>query len=133
MDWYSPKNAMPVLGWIGGTVFSHFRLTIDYPHRTMYWLRESAPDTTDLHPIGLSRRTEHGAVYVAAVAPKNGRPTVDGLQPCDQPISVGGHVLTSGTLGQIYASMHGVPGTSRELVQDRNGARLRVTATITAF
>jgi hypothetical protein len=133
MDWYSTKNVVPVLGWIGGNVLVQFRLTIDYPHRTMYWLREADPDTTDLHQIGLTLRTRAGGVYVAAVATKNGRPTVQGVEPGDQLISAGGHVLTSGTLGQIFASMHGEPGATRELVLERNGARYTVVATITAF
>lgn len=133
MDWYSTKNVEPVLGWLGGNVFTRYRLTIDYPNRTMYWLRESDPDTTDMHQIGLALRADHGAVYVAAVATKNGRPTVNGVRPGDQLISVGGHVLTSGTLGQIFASMHGEPGATRELVLERNGARFTVVATITAF
>jgi hypothetical protein len=133
MDWYSTKNIVPVLGWIGGNVLAQFRLTIDYPHRTMYWLRESAPDTTDMHQIGLTLRTHEGGVYVVAVATKKGSPTVQGVQPGDQLISVGGHVLTSVTLGQIFASMHGYPSATRELVLGRNGARFTVVATITAF
>jgi C-terminal processing protease CtpA/Prc len=58
---------------------------------------------------------------------------VDGVQTGDQLISVGGHVLTSGTTGQIFASMHGAPGATRELVLERNGARFTVVAKITAF
>ncbi|MGH7650045.1 MAG: hypothetical protein ACREND_18205 [Gemmatimonadaceae bacterium] len=133
MDWYSTKNIVPVLGWIGGNVLAQFRVTIDYPHRTMYWLRESEPDTADLSQVGLTLRTSHGGIYVVAVATKNGKPTVEGVQPGDQLISVGGHVLTSGTLGQIFASMHGESGATRKLVLERKGTRFTVVAPITAF
>jgi hypothetical protein len=133
MDWYSKKNALPVLGWLGGNVLKHFQITVDYQHRTMYWLRESAADTADLHQVGLTLRAANGAVYVAAVATKNGNPTVDGVLPGDKLISVGGHELVSGTIGQIFDSMHGAPGDTRELLLERNGTRFTVRATVTAF
>ena len=133
MDWYSRKNAVSVLGWLGGNVLKEFQITVDYEHRTMYWLRESPADTTELDQIGLTLRTARGAVYVARVATKNGRPTVEGVIPGDKLISVGGHELASGTIGEIFASMHGAPGESRELMLERNGARFSVKATITAF
>jgi C-terminal processing protease CtpA/Prc len=133
MDWYSKKNAVPVLGWFGGNVFRDFQITVDYQRRTMYWLRQAAAETSDIHQIGLTLRTAPGAVYVAGVARKNGKPTVEGVQPGDKLISVGGHVLTSGTIGEIFESMHGVPGDTRELVLERNGTRFTVSATITTF
>jgi hypothetical protein len=133
LDCYSKKNVVPVLGWLGGNVLKEFQITVDYQRRTMYWLRETAADTSDLHQIGLTLRTASGAVYVAAVATKNGKPTVDDVRAGDKLISVGGHVLVSGTIGQIFESMHGVPGETRELVLERNGARFTVRAIITAF
>ena len=133
MDWYSKKNPVPVLGWLGGNVLKEFQITVDYQQRIMYWLRQSAPDTTDLNQIGLTLRTASGAVYVASVATKNGKPTVDGVLPGDKLISVGGHDLVSGTIGQIFESMHGVPGETRELVLERNGRRFTLKAKITAF
>ncbi|HEX4470082.1 MAG TPA: hypothetical protein VH080_11135, partial [Gemmatimonadaceae bacterium] len=101
--------------------------------RMMYWFREFEPDTADLHHIGLTLRAANGAVYVASVATKNGKLTVSGVQPGDKLISVGGHVLASGTIGQIFDSMAGVPGEARALVLERNGTRFTVSAMITAF
>lgn len=133
MDWYSKKNAVPVLGWIGGNVLKEFRLSVDYRTRMMYWLRQSDADTTDLHQVGLTLRAGNGAVYIAAVATKNGTPTVDRVMAGDKLISVDGHELGSGTIGQIFATMHGLPGERRELVLERNGERFTVSARITAF
>jgi C-terminal processing protease CtpA/Prc len=99
----------------------------------MYWSRQSEADTTELHQVGLTLRTAPRAVYVAAVATKNGLPTVDNVLPGDKLISVDGHELVSGTIGQIFASMHGAPGERRELVLERNGARFTVSAPVTAF
>ncbi len=53
-EWYSTKNAVPVIGWLGGNVLHHFRLTIDYPNHIMYWLQQSEPDVDDLHQVGLT-------------------------------------------------------------------------------
>lgn len=55
------------------------------------------------------------------------------MQSGDKLISVGGHDLVSGTIGQIFESMHGEPGEVRALVLERNGSRFTVNATITAF
>jgi hypothetical protein len=53
MDWYSKKNALPVIGWLGGNVLSHFKITIDYPKRTSYWQRQR-PIEHNLDHIGLT-------------------------------------------------------------------------------
>jgi hypothetical protein len=76
-DWYSQKNAVPVIGWRGGNVLKGFRLTIDYPNQVMYWLQQSDPYSHDLDQVGLTLRAESTAYIVAAVATKNGRPSVD--------------------------------------------------------
>ena len=46
-DWYYAKNAVPVIGWLGGNVLNGFRLTIDYPNHMSYWLLQSDPDLHD--------------------------------------------------------------------------------------
>jgi hypothetical protein len=133
MDWYSRKNAVPVLGWFGGNVLKQFRLTIDYPARTMYWLREMSPDTTELDQIGLTLGVAKGAVLVAGLARKHGQPVIDGVRPGDELVSVDGHVLATGTLAEVFESMHGVPGEKRELVLRRDGKEFTVSAPITRF
>src|SRR5439155_18642915 len=106
-DWYSQKNATPVIGWIGGNVLKQFRLTIDYPNQIMYWLKQSDPDSHDLDQVGLTLRSEHGEYIVAAVAKKNGMPTVDGVSPGDRLIRVGDLETRNATWGAIYNAMHG--------------------------
>jgi hypothetical protein len=71
MDWYSTKNAVPVIGWLGGNVLRHSRITIDYPNKVSYWEQQSALDVHDLQYIGLtllSRRGESYAVSRSATA-----------------------------------------------------------------
>src|SRR5262249_34282965 len=43
-DWYSEKSPARVIGWLGGNVLRHFRITLDYPNHTMYWLKQEGPD-----------------------------------------------------------------------------------------
>ena len=132
-DWYSRKNALPVIGWIGGNVLKNFRITIDYPDLTIYFVRQSGSDSHDLDQIGLTLRAESGAFFVAGIATKDGRPTVDGVRPGDKLVRVGGLDTSAATWGAIYAAMHGKPGDRRPLVVERHGARISIDAVVTAF
>jgi hypothetical protein len=132
-DWYSRKNATPVIGWIGGNILKQFRLTIDYPARMMYWMKQSDPDSHDLDQVGLTLRSEHREYFVAAVATKNGRPTVEGVSSGDRLVRIGDLETQNATWGAIYNAMHGNPGETRMLVLERNGNRFTVAAKVTAF
>jgi hypothetical protein len=132
-DWYSQKNSVPVIGWIGGNVLKSFRLTIDYPNRMMYWAKQSDPDPRDLDQVGLTLRSAKREFYVAAIAKKNGVPAVKGVLPGDRLISVDTLDLSQATWGAIFASLHGKPGDVRALTLVRNGKRFTVAARVTAF
>jgi hypothetical protein len=133
LDWYSSKNETPVIGWIGGNVLKNFRLTIDYPNRTSYWLKQANPEANDLDQVGLTLRSEHGEYFVEAVARKNGTPTVEGVLPGDRLIRIGDLETKAATWGGIYEAMHGRPGEIRKLVVDRAGSRITVAARVTRF
>lgn len=132
-DWYSTKNAVPVIGWIGGNVLKAYRLTIDYPNHQMYWLPQVPPDTADLNQVGLSLKTSAGEFVVATVATKNGKPTVEGVQPGDKLLSIDHLDTTGATWGSIYDSLHGTPGEPRTLQLERNGRKFTVRTIVTAF
>jgi hypothetical protein len=132
-DWYSQKNAGSVIGWIGGNVLKGFRLTIDYRDHLTYWLKQADPDARDLDQVGLTLRRDGDKYFVAAVASKNGKPTVEGVSAGDRLIRVGELEIGTAPWGAIYAAMHGKPGEPRSLILERNGNRLAVTATVTAF
>lgn len=132
-DWYSQKNAVPVVGWIGGNVLKAFRLTIDYANRMTYWLEQGAPDSHDLDQVGLTLRSESGEFFVDAIATKNGLPTVNGVRPGDKLIRIGELDVARATWGAVYSSMHGTPGESRTLIVERNGVRITVNTRVTAF
>ena len=132
-DWYSRKNALPVLGWIGGNVLKGYRLTIDYPNHTIYWQRQMAPDTTELNAIGLTLRAQAGQYFVAAVATKNGRSTARYLRPGDQLLQIDALRLDGASWGAIFSAMHGIPGSSHVLLIKRRGVLMTVSAQVTPF
>ena len=132
-DWYSRKNAIPVIGWIGGNVLRAFRLTIDYQNETIYWEQQHQVDPDDLNQVGLTLRSERGTFSVAAVATRHGTPTVDGVLPGDRVLRIDGLDMKSATWGAIFAALHGRPGEIRSLVVERHGATLTVLARVTEF
>jgi hypothetical protein len=132
-DWYSQKNAGAVVGWIGANVLKAYRITIDYPNRVMYWQQRDDPDTHDLDQVGLTLKSDRGAFLVAAVALKNGRPTVEGVLPGDRLMRIDALDTAGATWGAIYSALHGRPGELRALSIERDGERLSVPSRVTAF
>jgi hypothetical protein len=132
-EWYSTKNAVPVIGWLGGNVLHHFRLTIDYPNHVMYWLQQSRSDVDDLHQVGLTLRARSGEYIVAAIATKNGRPTVKDVQPGDKLLRIDGLEAKNATWGDIYHAMGGNPGEVRVLTLERGTHQVVVRARVTSF
>lgn len=132
MDWYSTKNALPVIGWLGGNVLRHFRVTIDYPQRMSYWEPQSALDV-DFDYVGLTLAWRHGEYYVAGIAAHNGRPTVKDVQVGDKLVQIGKLRTRGASREAVFAAMHGKPGESRSLVLERAGGQFRTDARIVAF
>ena len=133
MDWYSAKNAVPVIGWLGGNVLRHFRLTIDYPRQMSYWERQSALDPHDLDYVGLTLLSRHGEYYVGRIAARGGRPAVTGAQVGDKLVQVGTLRTHGASREALFDAMHGKPGAVRQLVVERDGRLIRFHASVTAF
>jgi len=132
-DWYSKKNAVPVIGWLGGNVLKQFRLTIDYPNQTIYWLKQTDPDSNDMDQVGLTLMAKAGGYIVAGIAKKNGKPTVENIQPGDELLRIDNLETKHAGWGAIYSALHGKPGEIRTLVVERAGRELTVQAKVTAF
>ena len=132
-DWYSTKNAVPVIGWIGGNVLKGFKLTIDYPNRRLYWLKQAAPDLHELDQVGITLRAHGGEYFISAIASKNGKPAVAGVFVGDKLLQVDQLQLQHANWGAIYAALHGAPGDVRRLLLDRAGRQVIAQAKVTAF
>jgi hypothetical protein len=133
MDWYSTKSAVSVIGWLGGNVLRHFRITIDYPNKMSYWEQQSPLDPHDLEYIGLTLLSRHGEYYVAGVAARNGRPAVRGVQVGDKLVQIGALTTHGASREAIFAAMHGKAGGARSLILERQGSRVQVQTRVTAF
>jgi hypothetical protein len=132
-DWYAAKNAVPVIGWIGGNVLKSFRLTIDYPNHRIYWLEQAEVDTNDLDQVGLTLKAEGGSFVIAAVATKHGKSTVERVEPGDKLLKIDELDTHGATWGQIYNALHGTPGETRLLIVQRGQNQFAVNARVTAF
>jgi hypothetical protein len=132
-DWYSTKNAVPVIGWLGGNVLKQFRLTIDYPNRTIYWLKQTDPDSHDMDQVGVTLMAKDDDFIIAGIATKNGKPTVENIQPGDKLLRIDNLETKHASWGAIYSALHGNPGEIRTLVIGRAGHELTVPTKITAF
>jgi hypothetical protein len=133
MDWYSKKNAMPVIGWIGGNVLCGFRISIDYPKRVSYWLSEANLDPHDLDQVGLTLMFKQRQCIVAAIASQHGKPTVEGVQVGDKLVQIDSLRTSTATRSAILAAMHGNVGEVRALLLERNGKAFVIRARITGF
>lgn len=133
IDWYAQKNAVPVIGWLGGNVLQNFRVTIDYPNRKTYWLPQTVPDSHDLDQVGLTLKKRAGEYFVAAVASQHGKPTVDGVQVGDKLLQIGMLHTDGATPVAVLSAMHGKPSELRTLLLERNAERFTVQAKVTAF
>jgi hypothetical protein len=132
-EWYSQKNAVPVIGWIGGNVLKSFRLIIDYPERRMYWIREADLEQHELDTVGLTLRYDNGDFIVAGIATKDARATVSGVVPGDKLILVGSLAMRGATWGAVYNALHGKPYEKKKIVLERNGRRITVSVAVTPF
>jgi hypothetical protein len=132
-DWYSRKAPEPVIGWLGGNVLRGFRLMIDFPGRMSYWERVSDLDPNDLDQVGVTLEKRSDGYFIAGIAEKAGKPTVDAVRVGDKLIQVDGVLLSGATRGAIFAALHGEPGSIRTLTLERDGRQLTLPAKVTAF
>jgi hypothetical protein len=133
MDWYSTKNAVPVIGWLGGNVLRGFRITIDYPEHVVSWVRQRSLVSDDLDYIGLTLISRRGEYFVGAIVTRGGKPTVDGVQVGDKLVQIGALRTHGASREAMFAAMRGRPGELRSLVLDRDGRQVRLEASVTAF
>jgi hypothetical protein len=132
-DWYSKKAPEPVIGWLGGNVLKSFRLMIDFPNQITYWQRERDLDPHDLDQVGVTLEKRGADYFIAGVAERDGKPTVEGIRIGDKLLQVDNLWLNGATRGAIFSALHGKPGTVRVLILEREGKRVTLRAETTAF
>ncbi len=106
---------------------------IDFPRCMIYWEQQIELDPNDLDQVGVTLEKRDTGYFIAGIAQKDGKPTMDAVQVGDRLIQVDDLQLSNATRGAIFAALHGRPGSVRTLVVERDGKRLNVAAKITAF
>jgi hypothetical protein len=151
---YSQKSARPVNGFLGPNAFKAFRVEIDYAGGAVYFERPAgtqgrmasseertagtnkatAPDSHDMDIVGLALRPEtDGSYSVIGIATKDGKPSVEGVEPGDKLLEVDGLKATGATMGTVIDALRGAPGETRALLLERNGKQFRVVARVERF
>ena len=125
--------ASPVVGWIGGDVLGDFRLTIDYPGRTAYWLRLRPAGPHPIDQVGLTLVRRAGGYLVGGVVLKDGRPTVEGAEAGDRIVAIDGRDPAGASSDDVRAALGGAPGKRHRLTLGRNGRAVAVDAPVTRF
>jgi hypothetical protein len=132
-DWYSSKAPGPVIGWLGGNVLKGFRLTIDFPRQMTYWQPQHDLDPHDLDQVGVTLEKRRDGYFIAGVAEKDGRATVEGVRVGDRLVQVDRFRLDGATRGAVFSALHGRPDSVRRLIVERDGKRIIVPAKVSAF
>jgi hypothetical protein len=114
-------------------VLRAFRITIDYPGRVFYWIRQTTLDPHDLDCIGLTLAFKHGEFFVAGVVTQNGKPTVQGVQVGDKLVQIGAQRANGASREAMFAAMHGKPAERRLVILERDGKQFQLEAHVTAF
>jgi len=114
-------------------VLKNFRVMIDFPQCIIYWEQQTELDPHDLDQVGVTLEKRDTDYFIAGIAEKDGKSTVDAVRAGDRLIQVDDLQVSSATRGAIFAALHGRPGSVRTLVVERDGRRLNVPAKVTAF
>jgi hypothetical protein len=132
--WYSKKAPEPVIGWIGGNVLKSFRVELDYAENATYWMLEAPLDAHDLDQVPITINPESdGSFTVIGIAERKGQKLLDKIEPGDKLIQIGDLKTTGATIGRVLEALHGKSGETRDLVLDRIGQSVRVTAAVAQF
>lgn len=130
--WYSKKTARPVVGFLGPNALKSFRVEVDYANSKVYFEKDLDFNPHDMDLVGLTLNTEpDGNFIIIGVTKKNGKPTVEGVEPGDVLLRVDDLRTTGATFGTVVDALRGKPGDVRILELERNGKRFKVETKVT--
>jgi hypothetical protein len=128
----------PVVGWLGGNALKNFKLTIDYPNRTIYWQKQSEADRHDLDQVGLTLVRRSDRYFIGGIVRKANpggadNSTVQGVEVGDELIAVNGVEVPGAAKDAVLSALHGRPGEQRTLVIEHGGVRRAIDVFVTPF
>lgn len=122
----SETVGVPVIGSIGGNVLRHFKVTVDYPARTVYLDGPAVVRDTPLDMVGVMLEpAAHGGYDVAGIAPG-----VKDIRIGDELLKVDGRDIRRAPFSTVVNLLSGSPGTSRTLLVQRGQTSLTVHAMV---
>jgi hypothetical protein len=111
----------PVHGLLGYSLFKHYRLLFDYPHRVL-WL-DPLPENWDARPheyshVGLQLERGDSSIVVSGVA--TGSPADErGILPGDELVRVDDRAVSGDRVLDVARRLEGVPGSAVRLTLRR--------------
>lgn len=133
-DNWRKAAAAPVIGWLGGNALRDYELTIDYPNRMSYWLRQRSSVPTELNqpPITLVR---HGDRYFIGgiVQSSTNAESPQGIETGDELIAVGDVAARGASKDSLLSALHGAPGDRKRLTLEHHGVRLETEMVVESF
>lgn len=128
------QDTPPVVGWIGGNVLKHYRVTIDYKARMSWWQKVSDIDPHELDQVGITLVYDEGNYSIGRVATtSDGKPAVTGVEKGDKITAIDNAKVEGWSRDQIFAALHGKPGDIHRVTVERGGKSLTVPLPVMAF
>lgn len=115
-----------VVGSLGGNVFEHFCIDIDYPAGKLYLTEDKSVKSAALDMVGVMLEPAQGGGY--DVAGVTGEP--NGVEVGDHLLKVDDLDVTQAPLQVVIAALSGKPGESRALTVQRGDKTLTLKAPV---
>lgn len=127
----SPMMTAPIVGAIAGNVLRGFRVQIDYAQDATYLEQTGQLDSGDLDTVPLVLDPQEDGTYVVSgVARQAGKSLIEEVTAGDRLLKVSSLDVTGKSLGEVLDALHGAPGQTRNLVLERNGKQITVSAPV---
>jgi hypothetical protein len=137
-DFFAKRAEIATAGLLGASALQNFRVGLDYAHSMVYLEVGRTSTFPDFDVVGLILRPENsGGFTILGVADIDGKPSVlvgpDGVQPGDSLVAVNDISVLQSTMGQVWATLGGMPGQERRLTIRRGSKEFVVTAEVQHF
>lgn len=132
-DNWEKSAPYPVIGWIGGNVLRHYKLTIDYPNRMTYWRKLSESDPHELDQIGVTLVRRGDRYFIGGFVRKFATNEADGVLTRqasigDELLAVDGKPVPGLSMDAVLLALHSRPEEKRQLLLGHNGSQMVISA-----
>jgi hypothetical protein len=138
--WDNWQKSAPfsVAGWLGTNVLKNYKLTIDYPNRMTYWLKQSQTNVHELDQVGVTLVRRGDRYFIGGIVSRAGSVGADEeaarqIEVGDELVAVDGVAVTGAARDAVLAALHGTPGEQKTLVVLHSGARKSASLRVTEF